>query len=48
MSHGNALAAVSDNLANQNTPGFKEQRVEFADLMADGQGGLYSDPNRPD
>lgn len=46
MSHGTALAAVSDNLANQNTPGFKENRVEFADLLSDGQGGLYSDPNR--
>lgn len=46
MTHGNALAAASDNLANQNTPGFKEQRVEFADLMADGQGSLYSAPQR--
>ena len=46
ITHGNALAAVSDNIANQNTPGFKEQRVEFADLLAEGQGGLFSEPNR--
>jgi flagellar hook protein FlgE len=41
ISHGLALSAVSDNLANSNTVGFKTQRAEFADLLSDYVGGLY-------
>ena len=44
MTHGLALAAVSDNIANTNTISFKTQRPEFADLIAESIGGLYSTP----
>lgn len=44
VSHGAAIATVADNLANSNTPGFKGRRVEFANLLADTQGSLYSEP----
>lgn len=37
--HGSAIAAIGDNISNVNTPGFKEQRVEFANLVADGISG---------
>lgn len=37
--HGNAIAAIGDNISNVSTPGFKEQRVEFANLVADGISG---------
>ncbi len=41
ITHGTALAAVSDNVSNSNTTGFKDQRVEFSDMLAESQGGLY-------
>ena len=44
ISHGLALATVSDNIANSNTVGFKTNRAEFADLLAESIGGLYSTP----
>ena len=44
MTHGAALSGVADNLANSNTPGFKSTRVEFADLLSDSIGCLYSEP----
>ncbi|MCC6932271.1 MAG: flagellar hook-basal body complex protein [Deltaproteobacteria bacterium] len=45
MSHGTALAAVADNVANTNTTGYKAERPEFAALLADSMGGLYSQTN---
>ncbi len=45
VSHGTALSSVADNLANTNTPGFKEKRVEFGDLLSESMGGIYSSPN---
>lgn len=46
ITNGGALNTVADNLANSNTYGFKDTRVEFADLVSDrGQsfyGGSYS------
>ena len=41
--HGTALNTVADNLANSNTTGFKDTRVEFGDLISDGGASLYSD-----
>lgn len=41
MVNGGALNAVADNLANSNTYGFKDSRVEFADLVADGGSSFY-------
>jgi len=42
ITNGAALATTSDNIANSNTVGFKESRIEFANLLAEGQGGLYN------
>jgi flagellar hook protein FlgE len=44
MTHGTALNTVSDNLANSNTTGFKDSRVEFADIFAGGNGNLFGGP----
>ena len=44
ITHGLALSTVSDNIANSNTVGFKSNRPEFADLIAESIGGLYSTP----
>jgi len=33
-SHGTAIAALADNIANSNTVGFKSTRAEFQDLLA--------------
>ncbi|MDR2338141.1 MAG: flagellar hook protein FlgE [Deltaproteobacteria bacterium] len=41
ISHSLALSSISDNIANTNTVGFKSQRAEFADLLAESVGGLY-------
>lgn len=35
LAHGGALSVIGDNIANFNTTGFKKQRAEFADLVAD-------------
>lgn len=40
--HSTALATVSDNLSNINTVGYKSNRAEFADLITDGVGGMFS------
>jgi flagellar hook protein FlgE len=37
--HGGAISAIGDNISNVNTTGFKSQRVEFANLVADGISG---------
>ncbi len=42
ISEGQAIANVADNLANLNTTGFKGGRSEFANLLADSEGSLYS------
>ena len=42
--HGTALNAIADNLANVNTPGYKSERLEFADLVADSIGSLFGGP----
>ena len=34
QSHGTAIAVLADNIANQNTVGFKQSRPDFADLLA--------------
>lgn len=44
MTHGTALSTVADNLANVNTTGFKDSRVEFADLVAGGYGPIMGGP----
>lgn len=44
MSHGTAIDAIADNLANTNTPGFKAQRAEFSNLLAESLGSLYGSP----
>ncbi len=44
MTHGTALNSVSDNLANSNTVGYKDNRLEFADLLAGSTGNLYGGP----
>ena len=33
--HGGAISVVGDNIANSNTTGYKTQRSEFSDLVAD-------------
>lgn len=33
--HGQAIAVIGDNISNANTTGFKEQRVEFRDILSD-------------
>ena len=47
ISEGTAIATVADNLANQNTPGFKQNRTEFSDLLADSVGSLYGSEINP-
>ena len=42
ITHGNALAVVSDNVANANTVGFKTDRTEFSDVLAESLGCVYS------
>ena len=37
LTHGKALSVVADNVANFNTPGFKKNRLEFADIFSDSQ-----------
>ncbi|HMO17433.1 MAG TPA: flagellar hook protein FlgE [Oligoflexia bacterium] len=44
MAHGTALNVVADNLANVNTTGYKNNRLEFADIFAQGQGNLFGGP----
>ena len=44
VSHAQALAAVSDNIANTNTTGYKPGRAEFGDILADSIGSLYGSP----
>lgn len=34
QSHGTAISVLADNIANQNTVGFKQSRPDFADLLA--------------
>jgi flagellar hook protein FlgE len=36
LTHGTAINTVANNLANTNTTGFKDTRLEFSDLVADG------------
>ena len=33
--HGQAISLIGDNLANSNTTGYKESRIEFCDLLTD-------------
>lgn len=47
MTHAVALNTVADNLANSNTVGFKNERVEFADLIAESMGNLMGTPLAP-
>ncbi|HQH26950.1 MAG TPA: flagellar hook-basal body complex protein, partial [Oligoflexia bacterium] len=42
--HATALNTVADNLANLNTPGFKTERVEFGDLLAESIGCMMGSP----
>lgn len=44
QSHGTAIAVLGDNIANQNTVGFKAARADFVDLLAGslGSGGATS------
>jgi flagellar hook protein FlgE len=44
MAQGTAINAVADNLANFNTPGFKAERSEFENILADSQGSLFGSP----
>jgi flagellar hook protein FlgE len=39
QSHGTAIAVLGDNIANQNTVGFKAARADFVDLLAGSLGG---------
>lgn len=39
QSHGIAIAVIADNIANQNTVGFKSGRADFTDLLAGSLGG---------
>ena len=41
--HGQALSVIGDNIANSNTTGFKESRVEFGDLFSEGSDGMQVD-----
>lgn len=38
-SHQQGLRTISDNVANMNTPGFKESRTQFADVFLANSGG---------
>lgn len=40
--HGQAISVVGDNISNANTVAYKTSRVEFADLLPQGQGSLQS------
>lgn len=40
---GQAISVVGDNISNVSTVGFKQSRVEFKDLLADGLGSNPSD-----
>ncbi len=44
QSHGTAIAVLGDNIANQNTVGFKSARADFVDILAGslGSGGSTS------
>lgn len=44
LTHGAALATLADNIANANTPGFKDARSEFSDIFTDSIGSLFSSP----
>lgn len=44
MTHGTALNTVADNLANVNTSGYKNSRLEFADIFAGGNGNIFGGP----
>ena len=44
MAHGTAIGAVSDNLSNANTPGYKSERADFSDVFASSQGSLFGSP----
>ena len=44
MAHGTAIGAVSDNLSNANTPGYKSERADFSDIFAQSQGSLFGSP----
>lgn len=39
QSHGTAISVLADNIANQNTTGFKAARADFVDLLAGTLGG---------
>jgi flagellar hook protein FlgE len=39
QSHGTAISVLADNIANQNTVGFKQSRADFVDLLAGTIGG---------
>ena len=47
ISHGIAISTVADDIANTNTPGFKSQRIDFADLYAQAEGSLFGNPLAP-
>lgn len=40
MSHGSAMATLSDNVSNSSTTGFKSGNAIFADLLASGAGSV--------
>lgn len=40
MSHGSAMATLSDNVSNSNTTGFKSGTAVFADLLSSGAGSV--------
>jgi flagellar hook protein FlgE len=40
MSHGNAMATLSDNVSNSNTTGFKSGSAVFSDLLSSGSGSV--------
>ncbi|MDZ4786471.1 MAG: flagellar hook protein FlgE [bacterium] len=39
QAHGQSISVIGDNIANISTPGFKAQRAEFANLVAEGPSG---------
>ncbi|HMO18558.1 MAG TPA: flagellar hook protein FlgE [Oligoflexia bacterium] len=39
QAHGTAISVLADNIANQNTVGFKAARADFVDLLAGSLGG---------
>lgn len=43
--HGGAISVVGDNIANSNTTGYKVQRSEFSDLVADNGNSPSTIPN---